>query len=78
MTRRSKRNLERRLDDLEDRGDRSHARPALDADVSDELVGRIIQSSRARLDDPTEREVALESIRELQRRDAAGVTPRFE
>lgn len=78
MTRRSPRGLERRLDNLEDRRDRPHARRAFDADVPDEHVERIIRSSRAHLADPSDREVALETIRELQRRDANEDTPRFE
>ena len=43
-----------------------------------EQVEALIQASRERLDNPTDREVALESIRALQRGEMAGSTPRSE
>lgn len=63
MTRRSYRELERRLDDLKDRHARSHDFPTLDGDVSDEQVERIIQTSHDRLDEnATDGEKAIDSL----------------
>ena len=43
-----------------------------------EQVEALIQASRERLDNPTDRELALESIREVQRCNGANSSPRFE
>ena len=51
----------------------------VDPDATErEQVGALIHASREHLDNPTDREVALESIRALQRGEMAGSTPRSE
>jgi hypothetical protein len=64
MTRRTRtsREAENRLDDLEDRRARLDRVPALDHDIPEEDVERIIQASREHLDNPTDREVALAAV----------------
>jgi hypothetical protein len=52
---------------------------AFDPDAPEgEQVEALVRASHERLDNPTDREVTLESIRELHRANRAGDTPRTE